>query len=81
VIGQLDLGLESTENQMHWAGEQLVHYGRVFAPETIRRRIAAVRAAEVRAAARDFFRPERLSFSLISPVESVAPLRRILRSF
>src|SRR4029077_14962505 len=32
VLGQIDLGEESTESQMNWVGEQLLSYGRVFSP-------------------------------------------------
>src|SRR6202035_5546191 len=56
VIGQIDLGLESTDNQMMWLGEQLVGYGKIISPEEIKQRIAEVKAGEIRAAARDFFR-------------------------
>src|SRR5205085_8346027 len=36
VIGQIDLGLESTDNQMNWLGEQLLGYGRIFTPAEIK---------------------------------------------
>ena len=32
VIGQIDLSLESTDNQMNWLGEQLLGYGRILPP-------------------------------------------------
>jgi predicted Zn-dependent peptidase len=79
VLGQIDLGLESTENQMMWLGEQILGHGRVHAPEEVRRRITAVTAAEVRAVARDFFRSERLNLALVSPVRTVAGLSGRLR--
>jgi predicted Zn-dependent peptidase len=31
VIGQIDLSLESTDNQMNWIGEQWLGYGRIIA--------------------------------------------------
>src|SRR5262249_43943817 len=37
VIGQMDLSLENTDNQMNWLGEQWLGYGRVFTPGEIRR--------------------------------------------
>ncbi len=78
VIGQMDLGLESTENQMMWLGEQLVGFGRVFDPAEIRQRLARVTAAQVRAVAREFLRPDRLNLALVSPVRSAASVARLL---
>ncbi len=44
VIGQIDLSLESTDNQMNWLGEQLLGYGRVLRPSQIKRRLRLVTA-------------------------------------
>ena len=79
VLGQLDLSLENTENQMMWVAEQFLSYGRTLAPEEVKQRIAAVKASEIRAVAREFFRPERLSLALVSPVKNPAPLAAQLR--
>ncbi len=70
TIGQIDLGLESTDNQMNWVGEQLLCYGKVISPAEIKHRLSAVRASEIRAVARDFFRPDRLSLALVSPLKT-----------
>ncbi|HWX21163.1 MAG TPA: pitrilysin family protein [Candidatus Binatia bacterium] len=79
VIGQIELGQESAENQMNWVGEQWLGYGRVFAPEKVKRRLGQVTATEVRAVARDFFRPERLNLALVSPLKSARGLAEMLR--
>jgi predicted Zn-dependent peptidase len=78
VIGQMDLGLEGTDNQMMWLGEQLIGYGRILQPETIKRRLRAVTAGEVREAARDFLRPEHLNLALVSPLKSDRGLQKLL---
>jgi predicted Zn-dependent peptidase len=78
VIGQMDLSLESADNQMNWLGEQLLGYGRVFAPTEIKRRFREITPNEVRAAARDFFRPERLNLALVSPLKTDRGLRTVL---
>lgn len=78
VLGQLDLGLENTENRMQWVGEQLVGYGRTVTQESVRRRLTAVTPAQVTTVARHFFRPERLSLAVVGPMKSAAPLRRLL---
>ncbi len=69
AIGQINLGLESTETQMNWAGEQLLGYGRMLSPEKVKERLAAVTQAEIRAAARDFFVAERLHLAVVSPLK------------
>ena len=79
VFGQIDLGQESTDNQMNWIGEQLLGYGKVYSPNDIKRRLARVTASEIRAAARDFFRPEHLNLALVSPLKSDRSLQRLLR--
>ncbi len=78
LMGQLDLSLESTEHQMTWIGEQLLGYGQIIPPEAVKARYAAVTAAQIRAAARDFFRPDRLNLALVSPLKSDAGLARLL---
>ncbi len=78
-IGQLELGLESPENQMNWIGEQWLGYGRIFNPAQIKRRLRLVSAAEIQAVARDFFQPDRLNLALVSPRSSSRDLMPLLR--
>jgi predicted Zn-dependent peptidase len=78
LLGQLDLSLENSENQMMWAGEQWLGYGKIGHPDEFKKRLSAVTAGQVRAVARDFFRPERLSLALISPMKSAAGLEKLL---
>jgi predicted Zn-dependent peptidase len=79
VIGQIDLSLESTDNQMNWLGEQLLGYGRIFRPAEVKRRLREVTAGEIRAVARDFLRPERLNLALVSPLKSANRLGGLLK--
>ena len=69
VLGQIELSLESTTNQMMWLGEQMLAYGKITPPAEVEKRLRAVTASQVRAAARDFFRPERLNLALVSPLK------------
>jgi predicted Zn-dependent peptidase len=78
VLGQIDLGQESTENQMNWIGEQLLSYGRVFSPSEVKRRLRQVTAGQIRAVARDFFRPDRFNLALVSPLKSANRLAKAL---
>jgi predicted Zn-dependent peptidase len=78
LTGQFDLGLEGTENQMMWLGEQLLGYGLIKQPAEVKAAIAKVRPAEVRAAARDFFQPDHISLALVSPLKSPKGLLELL---
>lgn len=79
VIGQIDLSLESTDSQMNWVGEQLLGYGRVYRPGEIKRRLREITPGEIRAIARDFFRPERMNLALVSPLKSSRSISRLMK--
>jgi len=80
VIGQMELGQESTDNQMNWVGEQLLGYGRIFSLNQVKRRLRQVTRNEIRQAAHDLFRPERMNLALVSPLKSVKFAEKILRT-
>lgn len=79
VIGQTDLALESTDNQMNWVGEQLLSYGKIIQADEIKRRLLRVSPGQIRSVAREFFRSERMNLALVSPLKSVAALEKVLR--
>ena len=70
LVGQIDLGSESTDNQMNNLGEQLLGYGKVMRPAEIKRRLLQTTPGQIQAAASDFFRPDRLNLALVSPLKS-----------
>lgn len=70
AIGQLDLSLESTENQMNFVGEQVLGFGRIAPPARLQERLTAVTPTEICAVAKDFFRPERMNLALVSLMDS-----------
>jgi predicted Zn-dependent peptidase len=78
LLGQLDLSLESTENQMMWLGEQLLGYGKIISPAQIKRRLCEVTATQVQRVAQAFFRPQRVCLAMVSPLKSRA-IPRLLR--
>jgi predicted Zn-dependent peptidase len=78
VLGQLELSQESTESQMNWVGEQLLGYGKVIPLSEVKRHLGQVTAAAVRAAARDFFRPDHINLALVSPLKSARGLNKLL---
>lgn len=77
-LGQIDLGLESTESRMNWLGEQYLGHGHLIAPAALKRRMARVRPDDVRQVAREFFRAERASLALVSPLKRAGRLRLLL---
>ncbi len=81
VLGQIDLNLESADGQMNWVGELLLGYGRIDRPKEIKRRLRDVTPSELRAAARDFFRPERLNLALVSPLKTEREVTRVVKKF
>jgi predicted Zn-dependent peptidase len=78
TTGQIDLALESADNQMNWIGEQWLAYGRIYRREEIKRRLREVTAGDIRSAARDFFRPENLNLALVSPRKFTRDMARML---
>lgn len=78
LLGQMDLGLESTENQMMWMGEQLLGYGKIIKPDEIKRRLSDVKPSQIRAVAREFLTPNRMSLALVSPLKNDRGLKEIL---
>jgi predicted Zn-dependent peptidase len=79
VIGQTDLSLESTDNQMNWIGEQLLGYGKITTAVNYKRRLEKVTPVQIRSVARDFFRPDRMNLALISPLKSTAGFANVFR--
>ncbi|MDB6028320.1 MAG: Peptidase domain protein [Verrucomicrobiales bacterium] len=77
AIGQLDLSLENTEPQMMWIGEHLLAYGKVYPASHVKKKIAEVTASQIRAAANDFFKPERMNLALVSPLKKLGKLKLI----
>ena len=78
LIGQLELSLESTESQMNWVGEQLLGFEQIIPPDEIKARLNEIRPGDIRRVAHDFFQPERLCLSLVSPLKSNRGLCKLL---
>jgi len=79
VIGQIDLTLENTESHMMWLGEQWLGYGRLSPAAEVKDRLAEVTTSEIRRAAADFFRPERLNLALVTPLKREPGLAPLLK--
>ncbi len=79
LIGQFDLSLEGTESQMMWLGEQLLGYGKIVTAAEIKQHLSEVRASQVRAVAREFFKPERMCLAVVSPLKKDIGFGKLLK--
>lgn len=79
AIGQMRLALESTSNQMMWAGEHLLGFGKIFEPEEVVQRVQKVTTSEVQRIARELFRAQRLRLAVIGPTKDAKGIERELR--
>ena len=66
-LGQMALGLESTMNNMLWAGEAMVCLGRCKTPEEVTRRIERVNAQDLCRVAKKIFEGHRFSLAVVGP--------------
>lgn len=67
AIGQLQIGMEGTTNQMMWIGETILSFGRIVHPEEVMASIESVTAADVQALANAVFRAQKVSAAMVSP--------------
>ena len=77
AIGQLEIGLESTINQMMWIGENNLSFGRLIQPEEVMARIQEVTAEDIQQLARAVLRPKRVSVAMVTPNEKSAQEKQI----
>ncbi len=78
LAGMQRLGGETSQSQMSWILSKLRWFGRVETPDEVVTRLRAVKADEVQALARDLFRPENLSLSLVLPREGAGTPESLL---
>ena len=78
VIGQTELGLETTSARLSYLGESLMGYGRILDLDEETSRIRAVTAEEIQAVAQSVFRRENLSLAVVAPEESAARVQGAL---
>jgi predicted Zn-dependent peptidase len=78
VIGQMELSLEGTENQMNWMAESIFAYGKVITPGEVKDSLTAVTSAAVRGVACEYLQPSRFNLALVSPLENSGHLNELL---
>src|SRR3984885_9913562 len=69
TIGQNELGLESTTNQIMWMGESLIAYDKVVDPEEVQVKFKEVTAEQIQQVANLCFAPQRMGLGVVGPVE------------
>ena len=67
AVGQLRIGLESTTNQMMWAGDNILHYGCFKQPDEVVENLRRVTREEIRDVAECIFIQKRLSAAVVAP--------------
>ena len=69
-LGQFELGLENSMNQMIWVGEDTLTLNRCRTPEEVQRKIEGVNAEDIRRVAEDIFINASLNLSVVGPPKS-----------
>ncbi len=78
VIGQFLLGLESSSNQMIWAGESLLGFGSVKSPEVVVKAIEAVKVAEIVQLSKAILKRDRLNLVAVAEELPEKEIRRVI---
>ena len=78
-LGQMDLGLENSMNQMLWVGENIMTLGRCRTPEEVKERVEQVTPDDLRRVARELFRTNSLNLAMVGPGRSEKDLDALLR--
>lgn len=79
--GHLQLGLEDSHQVLDFFVRQLLLSGKILTPEAYLRGLDGVTLYDLQSTAREIFRVDNLSLSLVSPRADPAPLEKIIGSF
>lgn len=69
-VGQMELGLENSMNNMLWAGESILALGRCQSPDEVAEKIMKVTPGDVGRVARALFLPGAMSLAAVGPLEA-----------
>ncbi len=72
TIGQNELSLESTTNQIMWMGESLLAYNHVVDPKEVQEKLKAVTAEDIKMVANFCFSPAKMGLALVGPIQEGA---------
>jgi predicted Zn-dependent peptidase len=79
IRGRTIIGFEESDAVANWLGRQAVLKEKLMSADEFFARIEAVKAEDLRRAARDIFRNEKLNLALIGPFRNYDPFRKILK--
>lgn len=79
LIGQLLIGLETSESQMNWLGEQLSGYRRAIPIEDTINGLRAVTSEDVMSIAKEVFKPQKAALALIGSINNVEELKSLFK--
>lgn len=79
TIGNMILGLETSDRLASFYGEQEILTQKILTPEEIINKIRKVKAEEIRSVARAIFRNEKLNLAVIGPYKKSDVFKKILR--
>jgi predicted Zn-dependent peptidase len=69
TVGQNELALESTTNQIMWMGESLLAYGSVIDPDEVQACFKRVTGDQIQEVANLCFAPRKMGLGLVGPVD------------
>jgi predicted Zn-dependent peptidase len=69
TVGQNELALESTTNQIMWMGESLLAYGSVIDPDEVQACFKRVTGEQIQEVANLCFAPQKMGLGLVGPVD------------
>ena len=78
-IGNLFLGLETSDAFADFYGYQEIYREEVLDPEEVVRRIEAVTIEEIQAVARDIFQVQKLNLSIVGPHKDIEKFTNLLK--
>lgn len=79
MIGNLVLGLETSDELASFYGGQEIMTKKIISPEAVIAKVKGVTPAAVRAVAREVFRNDRLNFAMVGPYPDGAVFKKILK--
>jgi predicted Zn-dependent peptidase len=77
-LGQLDLGLENSMNQMLWVGENVVTLDKCRTQEEVSAQAEKVTPDDIRRVAAELFKTPQLNLALVGPEQSARELQEML---
>lgn len=76
-LGQFELSLENSMNQMLWAGESLMTLGQIKTPEEVALRIEAVTREDILRVSKEIFQTKHLNLAVVGPSLAASDFEKV----